>query len=231
MRSSKATSSTRSTATNADPPVQVRPVSPDVLVADLIGRVDLLRERHGGRVRVGVDGAPAAEPDALGARLVAALTDRGTFALHVPAGGFLRAASLRLERGRTNPDAYYEDWLDLRALTREVLTPAGPGGTGRVLPSLWDPRTDRATRAPYVDVPAGGVVVVSGSLLLGAGLEFDLTAHLTQTPAALARRTPPELHWTLPAFQRYHDEVMPHYQADLVVRVDDPRHPAVELPS
>ncbi len=44
-----------------------------------------------------------------------------------------------------------------------------------------------------MDVPAGGVVVVSGALLLGAGLDFDLTVHLTQTPAALARQTDPGL--------------------------------------
>jgi hypothetical protein len=204
--------------------VRVRPVALPALVGELTDRIEALAGRW---ARVAVDGAPSAGPDRLADALVEALQVHGKAALHIPAGGFLRAASLRLERGRTNPDAYYEDWLDLRALAREVLTPLGPGGTGRVLPSLRDAGTDRATRAGYVQVPPGGVVVVSGALLLGAGLDVDLAVHLAQSPAALARRADPSLAWTLPAYERYAQEVMPELIADVVVRVDDPNHPAL----
>jgi hypothetical protein len=197
------------------------------LVDELTDRIDALPSTW---VRVAVDGAPSASPALLADALVEPLRVRGRSALHIPAGGFLKAASLRLERGHTNPDAYYEDWLDLRALTREVLAPLGPGGTGRVLPSLWDEASDRATRAAYVDVPPGGVVIVSGGLLLGAGLDFDLAVHLAQSPAALARRVDPERTWTLPAYERYAEEVMPELIADVVVRVDDPNHPALVEP-
>ncbi|MER7007636.1 uridine kinase [Dactylosporangium sp. NPDC000555] len=205
--------------------MKAEPVSVPALAAGLAARALAAAGEH--PARVAVDGAPAAGTGTLAGALTRVLHDAATPVLHVPAGGFLRAASLRYERGKTNPDAYYEDWLDLRALTREVLTPAGPGGTGRVLPSLWDPATDRATRAAYVQLPAHAVVVVSGVFLLGAGLDFDVAVHLMQSPAALARRTPADLAWTLPAFDRYRDEVMPQYQADVVVRADDPRHPAV----
>ena len=205
--------------------MKASPVTVDALAADLAARAVTRAGPH--PARVAVDGAPTAGITDLADALAACLTGRGVPVLQVPAGGFLRAASLRLERGRTNPDAYYEDWLDLRALTREVLGPAGPGGTGRVLPSLWDPATDRATRAAYVTLPGHAVVVVCGTFLLGAGLEFDVAVHLMQSDAALARRTPADLAWTLPAFARYRDEVMPEYQADLVVRADDPRHPAL----
>ena len=70
---------------------------------------------------------------------------------------------------------------------------------------------------------------MSGTMLLGAGLDFDVTVHLTQSAAALARRIPAEMQWTLPAFRRYDEEVMPQEYADVVVRADDPRHPAVVL--
>src|SRR5262249_49489108 len=162
--------------------VRVRPLALPALVGELIDRID---ELPGPWVRVAVGGAPSAGPDRLADALVEALQVHGKAAMHIPAGGFLRAASLRLERGRTNPDAYYEDWLDLRALSREVVAPLAPGGTGRVLPSLWDAEADRATRAAYVDLSPGGVVVVSGALLLGAGLDFDLAVHLLQSRAAL----------------------------------------------
>jgi hypothetical protein len=205
--------------------MRVRPVAEPVLVDEIADRVLAWPAPW---VRVAVDGAPSARPGRLAETLVALLRVRGRFAVHVPADGFLRAASLRLERGRTNPDAYYEDWLDLAGLSREVLAALAPGGSGRILPSLRDPVADRATRAGYVEVPPGGVVVVSGALLLGTGLDLDLTVHLTQSPAALARRLDPAVRWTLPAYERYRAEVMPERLADVVVRVDDPDHPAVE---
>lgn len=138
--------------------------------------------------------------------------------------GFLRPASLRYEYGKQDPDAYYDGWTDTGALWREVFGPLDPGGTGRVLPDLWDPVKDRATRSPYVTLPPGGVLVLHGPFLLGHWFPFDLTVHLRLSAAALARRT--EEAWTLPAFARYETEVDPGGAADVVVRADDPRHPA-----
>ncbi|MGV9807803.1 uridine kinase [Micromonospora chersina] len=205
--------------------MRVRPITPELLVTELADR--LARAAAPGRLRVAVDGPPAAEPDALAAALVDPLRAAGRPVLHVRAADFLRPASIRLEHGRTNPDAYYEGWVDEAGLRREVLDPAGPDGSGRLLPSLWDADADRASRAPYVDLPPGGVVLVSGTLLLGGGLPFDVAVHLVLSPAALGRRTDPELRWTLPAFARYADEVDPASFADVVVRADDPRHPAL----
>jgi hypothetical protein len=200
--------------------VRFRPITPDALVA---GIADLLAARAG-YVRVGIDGPPPARPGRLAAALVDPLRVRGRAALAVATAGFLRPASVRLERGRTNPDSFYENWFDLSALSREVLAPQE---TGLVLPDLWDPATDRATRSRPVPLPPGGVVLLHGPLLLGAGLALDFAVHLLMTPAALARRIDPELTWTLPAYERYAAEVAPQTFADIVVRADDPDHPAV----
>ncbi|MGW4153863.1 uridine kinase [Micromonospora chersina] len=205
--------------------MRVRPITPELLRAELADRLAVAAVP--GRLRVAVDGPPPTEPDALAAALVDPLRAAGRPVLHVRAADFLRPASIRIEHGRTNPDAYYEGWVDEAGLRREVLDPAGPDGSGRLLPSLWDAAADRASRAPYVDLPPGGVVLVSGALLLGGGLPFDVTVHLVLSPAALDRRTDPELRWTLPAFARYADEVDPASFADVVVRADDPRHPAL----
>jgi hypothetical protein len=140
---------------------------------------------------------------------------------------FLLPASQRFEFGRRNAEAFYEAWRDPAGLRREVLDPAGPDGTGRVLPALWRTDIDRSARADYVDVPVGGVVVVSGEFLLGGGLGFEYVAHLTCSAEALARRTPPDEAWTLPAYRRYDEEVDPASLADIVVRLEDPRRPAV----
>lgn len=205
--------------------MRIRPITPQRLVTELTER--LAGADAPGRLRVAVDGAPAARPDDLAAALVDPLRALGRPALHVRAADFLRPASVRLEYGRTNPDAFYEGWVDEQGLRREVLDPAGPDGSGRVLPALWDAAADRSSRAAYVELPPGGVVLVSGALLLGGGLPFDVTVHLVLSPAALARRTDPALRWTLPAFARYADEVAPATFADVVVRADDPRHPAL----
>lgn len=177
-------------------------------------------------LRVGIDGAPAARTGVLAAHLADELTVRGRPALAVAAGGFLRPASLRFEFGRQDVDAYLGGWYDTAALWREVFGPTDPGGTGRVLPDLWDPRTDRATRSPYTELPPGGVVIVHGPLLLGHWFPFDLSVHIGLSPGALARRTEEADRWTLPAFARYEAETDPASAADVLVRADDPRHPA-----
>ncbi|MET9437492.1 uridine kinase [Streptomyces sp. NPDC006551] len=175
-------------------------------------------------LKVGIDGAPTAPTGETAERIGAALRLRGRAVLVVGTGGFLRPASLRYEYGKRDPDAYYSGWFDTGALWREVFGPLEADGSGRVLPDLWDPVTDRATRSAYVTLPPGGVLLLHGPFLLGHWFPFDLTVHLRLSPAALARRT--EDPWTLPAFERYEREVGPSDAADVVVRADDPRHPA-----
>jgi hypothetical protein len=205
--------------------MRVRPVSFDVLVEELADRIG----KEPGRVRVALDGAPAAEPDVLADALADPLRVRGRPAVRIATDDFLRPASVRLEFGRTNPDTFYAGWTDEAALRREVLEPAAPGGSGRIITRFWDARRDRATREPYSELADDAVLLVSGPLLLGAGLPFEVTVHLEMSAAALERRTPPEARWTLPAYARYAGEVGPASFADVVVRVDDPRHPALVL--
>ncbi|MGW1931784.1 uridine kinase [Streptomyces sp. NPDC001919] len=178
----------------------------------------------GSWLKVGIDGPPAAPGDRFAGLLAEALRGSGRAVHLVGTGGFLRPASLRYEYGKQDPDACYSGWTDTGALWREVFGPLEPDGSGRVLPDLWDPVKDRATRSPYVTLPPGGVLVLHGPFLLGHWFPFDLSVHLRLSPAALARRT--EESWTLPAFARYEAEVDPAGTADVVVRADDPRHPA-----
>lgn len=184
----------------------------------------------GERVRAAFDGAPAARPGDLAEGVARALRERGRFALPVATEGFLRPASLRYEYGHKDPASYYSGWFDVPALWREVFGPLDPGGEGRVLPDLWDPATDRATRSPYVTLPPGGFLLLHGPLLFGHWFPFDLGVHLSLSEGALRRRTPQDEQWTLPAFARYEEETAPADVADVLVRADDPRHPAWRPP-
>lgn len=203
--------------TGAGVPVPVTPARLAGWLAELVAG-----EGAGHRwLVVGVDGAPAAAPTGLADALVAPLRALGRPVERVRAGDFLRPASLRLEHGRTDSASYRTGWLDVAGLRREVLEPFAAGG--RYLPSLWDAARDRATREAAVDAPAGAVLVVDGTFLLGRGLPFDLAVHVRLGPGALRRRTPESLRWTLPAYDGYAGEAY----ADVVVRLDDPAHPAV----
>ena len=129
--------------------------------------------------------------------------------------------------GRHDPDSLLDAWIDVSGLNREVLSAVGPGGQGRYLPSLRDPVTDRATRAGYLEAPPGLVVLLDGSLAMGRWLDVDLTVHLSLRTSTIARRTADEDRWTLDAYTRYAIEVEPERAADVAVRVDDARRPAM----
>jgi hypothetical protein len=203
--------------------MRVRPISINGVVDEMVA---LLLDRAG-RVRIAIDGAEALEPAAFADTLASRLRDHGRFAMRISTDDFLLPASQRFEFGRTNPESFYLGWRDERGLKREVLDPAGPDGNGHVLPALWRPDIDRSARADYVPVPADAVVIVSGQFLIGGALAFEMAVHLECSPAALARRTVPDRAWTLPAYAQYADEVAPASFADVVVRLEDPRHPAV----
>jgi len=186
-------------------------------------------------LRVAVDGvdlpAPSGGtgPHALARALAGRLPTLSRPAVVVPAEGFYRPASLRLEHGRTDPDARYTDWLDSAALAREVLDRCGPRGPGDYLPALWDLERDRAARLRHLPAPPGGVLLVPGSLLQGLGLAFDVVVHLRVSAAARRRRMPADRAWELPAFERYDDEVDPTALADAVVLADHADRPALVL--
>lgn len=205
----------------------VRPISPDALADELAHRVAGLSP--GSRIRVAVDGPAVARPAALADEIAERVRAEGRAVLRVSADDFLRPASLRLERGHTDPRAYLDDRLDAPALRREVLDPAGRGGSGRVLPRLWNAATDRAYRDGYVALPPAAAVLLDGELLLGRGLPLELAVHLRLSAAALARLVPTELAWTLPAYARYDAVRDPEGHADAVVLVDNPDRPALAI--
>lgn len=196
------------------------PLSPDRLTEGLADRL----ARRPGIVRVAVDGPECAHAEHLVGEVQEALRARGRPSGHVPARLFWRDASVRLEHGHEDIESYL-GWLDADALRREVLVPIGAEGT--YLPSLRDPATNRSTREPVRRADAGTVLFVSGEFLLGLGLPFDEVIHLTMSPAARSRHTAADQAWTLPAHERYEAEVDPAALADVVVRLEDPRRPAV----
>jgi hypothetical protein len=203
---------------------QYRPVSRDRLADELATEL-MARHRLRHPLRVGLDAPACADL----APVLTLLTDRLREAGHpvavLPARLFYRDASLRWEHGKTDVESFYNGWLDTAAVQREVLLPLAADGS--YLPSLRDPDSNRSTRAAPLRLPPTGIAVLTGELLLGSGLSFDAVVHVSVSRQARRRQTPAELQWTLPAHDRYELEVDPAGLADLVVRYDDPLHPAL----
>lgn len=198
----------------------VVPLSREGVVAEIAGLIGA----RTGRVRVVIDGPVATGTGELAAAVRERLRAGGRAAVAVHAADYLRPASVRLELGREDPDELLDRWLDDAALVREVLGPGGPGGSGRVLPRLWNAEANRAYRDPYVELPADAVVLLHGPLLLGRGLPLDVIVHLRMGAAALARHVPG---WQRPAYARYAAERNPEGAADLLVLADHPDRPAI----
>lgn len=200
-----------------------RPVTPDVLAGHVAERA----AASPGRTRVLLDGAPPAGADTLAVALAELLRLRGRPVAVVRAADFLRPASVRLELGHTDVDMFLDGWLDEDALRREVLDPAGPDGSGLVLPRLRDPVRDRSHRDEPQDIGRDGAVVLAGARLLGRGFPAELTVHLRMSAGALARTLPDDERWTAEAYERYGRERAPEELADVVVMADHPERPAM----
>jgi hypothetical protein len=204
----------------------VRPVDPAGLAAIL---ADLATARPG--LRLGVDGPVADDAHALADAVAAELGRRAVPVARVCADDFLRARSLRLEHGRDDPDAFADGWYDLAALRREVLDPMEPDGADRGwLPRLRDPATDRPYREARRTAVPTAVTVLDGRFLARWEVAdaVDVPVHLEVSPAARARRVPPdEQARVLPAWEQYLEWYDPAARAALVVRYDRPTHPAL----
>jgi hypothetical protein len=202
-----------------------RPVAAAQL-ADLLAQRLAAAPVPGRALRVAIDGPRCATPVDFAAQLVAPLRALGRPVTLIPADSFWRDAALRLEHGHEDALSL-PTWLDAAALRREVLDPLGPGGAGAYLPSLRDPRTNRATRESARQAAMSEIVVVAGELLLGRELPFDVTIHLVLSSGARARGTDPSDAWTLPAWDDYDREIRPAEIADIAIRYDDATRPAV----
>ncbi len=172
---------------------------------------------------VAIDGPDCAQPSRLAKLVGAAVESHNRPSAVVSLHDYVRPASLRYEFGHEDGLSYRTIWFDYPALDREVITAARTKRT--LLPKLWDEPTDRSARSIRVPVHERAVIVIAGPMLLGRGLEFDVSVRLDMSEAAMRRHTPEADLWTVDALLEHRSEVSE--EVDFEVRYDHPARPAV----
>ena len=198
-----------------------QPVGPEELARRLARWIDAAGD---GRLRVGVDGDETVGTAELADRMGEALTDLGRPPIRVGTRWWWRAASLRLEHGRQDLESRLTGWVDAGALSRELVDPLHPKGSGRYLTRLRDPERDRAVREPYRQAPDGAVLLLDGPLLGTHELDLDLRVKVGVSTARLRRVLPDDRQWEVEAFATY-DRDWP--APAVVLSYDHPATPAV----
>ncbi|MDQ2624681.1 MAG: hypothetical protein M3Y20_05925 [Actinomycetota bacterium] len=121
-----------------------------------------------GAALIAVDGVDGSGKTTFAQALVEHLEGSGQRAVRVSIDSFHRPRVERYRLGRSSPEGFYRDSFDVEAFLEVVVDPTRPGGSMRVLPAVFDHRTDTPVASEEVEV-AGAVVVVDGIFLRTVG--------------------------------------------------------------
>lgn len=114
---------------------------------------------------VAVDGVDGAGKTTFAAALSEGYRAAGRDAHIVHEDDFLNPRAVRHRLGRDSPLGYFLDSYDLDALAGRVLDPVAAGSGWRIVPRIFDHRSDTPVTADPVAVTAGAVVIVEGMFL------------------------------------------------------------------
>jgi uridine kinase len=123
---------------------------------------DILALPADGIRRVAVDGVDGAGKTHFADELAALLTDAGQSVIRASVDGFHHPAAIRHRRGRTSPEGFYLDSYDYPGLTRSLLGPLSPGGTGRYVDQIHDVRAERPVTVRPRQAEPGDILVFDG---------------------------------------------------------------------
>lgn len=129
------------------------------LVADVAERV---LARGDGRLRVGIDGLPAAGKTTFGHELAQRISGRGRPVLRASLDDFKKPWRDRHLYDRESGEGYYRNAFDYETVVRLLLQPASPDGSGACVLCSIDPLTQREHRDVVTRAAADAVLIVDG---------------------------------------------------------------------
>ena len=215
-------------------------------ISDVVHEIALLISAKvnssGVRVRVGVDGRDGAGKTTFADLLAVALRDGGAEVHRASIDDFQNSSAIRYSRGRENPQGYYHDGFDVDGLTRELLDPFAPGGSGLGRLVLFDVESDRELVGEPVLAGPRSILICDGVFLHRPELvdRWEVSIYLRVDPdIALARGLARDIERShdealerrlyqrryAPAQEIYHEAVNPGLVADIVVDNSDLERP------
>jgi uridine kinase len=152
--------------------------------------------------------------------------------------GFHNPRAARYQRGRLDPEGYYIDSFNYRALLDNLLTPLGPGGSLEYRDAVFDYRKDQPIRDPAKRASPDAVLLFDGVFLLRPELVniWDLRIYLDISYEEMVARgvrrdgggaETEELYTRryVPGQKLYQLHSAPKRRADLVIDNNDPLSP------
>jgi uridine kinase len=198
--------------------------------------------RLGRPVLIAVDGVDGSGKTTFAAHLAEALARVGRSALVVHEDDFLNPRAVRHRLGLDSPEGFFLHSYDLQALGSKVLDPVARGAGVRIVPAIFDFRTDTTVDTEPVDVPPDAVVIVEGMFLHRDELadRWDLSVFLDVPFAETARRMAerdgsnpdpehPSMRRYIQGQRHYLSVCRPQRRATFVIDNSDPHAPRITL--
>jgi uridine kinase len=192
-------------------------------------------------VRVAIDGVDAAGKSIFADELKPLLEGKGREVIRSSMDWFHNPRRLRYARGRMDPEGYYLDSFNYRALLDYLLLPLGPGGSLVYTDKAFDYRLDQRLDEPFKKAGSDAVLLFDGVFLLRPELErlWDLKIYLDVTFEESLRRglervegdssEVEELYMNryIPGQKLYHIHSAPLRKADIVIDNNNPLNPRI----
>ena len=137
-----------------------------------------------------------------------------------------------LPPGRHSPEGFYRDSYDYATLTRVLLDPLSPGGSGRFRRAIFDVDADVVVDSPEEQAAPGSILLFDGIFLhrpeLRGYWDFSIFLHVEWARNHRVRHHPEQ------ASRRYSEgqanylrECRPHERASVVIDNDDLARPFI----
>jgi uridine kinase len=125
----------------------------------------ILARPGAGTLRVAIDGVDGAGKTTFADELGDALAPSRRPLIRASVDGFHHPRPVRYQRGRHSSEGFYRDSYDYATLTRVLLDPLSPGGTGRFRRAVFDVDADLPVRAPEEEAAPGAILLFDGIFL------------------------------------------------------------------